>query len=129
MPITLDLRENDRVLYYSVSDPWTFHDLVGLYERNRAIRDQHQHKIHVIANLTATRQLPKDIISTRHLSPDANHPRAGYVLMVGPSHFIKSVIEVTSRLLHTDKIRVVASEDEAWTMIREIIKAELPKAD
>ncbi|HLY29265.1 MAG TPA: hypothetical protein VKQ72_23160 [Aggregatilineales bacterium] len=129
MPITLDLRENDHVLYYAISDPWTFHDLVVMYERNRAIRDQHMHKIHVIANLTATRQLPKDIISSRHLSPDANHPRAGYVLMVGPSQFIRSVIEVTSRLLHTDKIRVVASEEEAWAMIREIIRAEKPNAE
>ena len=124
MPITMDLRENEHVLYYALSDPWSFRDLLALYDRNRAIRDQHPHKIHVVANLTATRHVPKDIMSTRGFSPDAVHPRAGLVLMVGPSEFIARIIELTSRLLRTNKIQVVSSEEQAWARIREVIAKE-----
>ena len=124
MPISMNLRENDRVLYYEVTDPWTFSQLKTAFLQNRAIRDEHPHKIHVIANLLGTRQLPKDIISARTFSPDTTHTRAGYVFFVGPSNFVRSIIEMTTRLLRSDKLQIVSTEDEAWSAVRAIIKNE-----
>jgi hypothetical protein len=124
VPITMELRENDRVIYYNVTDPWKLSDLLGLYKQNQTIRDQHMHKIHVLANLTATRHLPADILSARRLSPDITHPRSGYILVAGASPFIHSVVELAIRLLRTEKFQFAATEEAAWITLRKIIHSE-----
>src|ERR1044071_6755361 len=93
MPVTMNLRENDQVIYYYVTDPWTLGEFMTLYEQNQAIRDQHPHKIHTVANLATARHLPRDILSAIHYSPDIRHPRAGYVYFVGASPFVRKMIE------------------------------------
>src|SRR4051794_8222926 len=89
MPVIMELRENDRVIYYGVTDPWTLGEFRALYTHNQIIREQHLHVIHAVANLSASQQLPRDILNAMHFSPDIRHPRAGYVYFVGPTPFVQ----------------------------------------
>ncbi len=132
MPITMELRDNDRVIYYQITDPWQFDEALTAYKLNNDLRNQHKHKIHTIANISGTRHIPNDVLRLRLFSPDIMHPRAGIAFLVGPSPFARSIIDLIVRLLKTQKIRVVATEEEAWVAVRKIIKsetAELPQAD
>src|SRR5258708_11639261 len=119
MPITMELRENDRVLYYEISDPWSLSDLMALYDQNKVIRDQHQAPIHAIANLTAARHLPQGIMGVRSYSPDVMHPRARHVVMAAPHALGKSIGETVCRLLRSLKRHVLAPQRRASTNIPE----------
>jgi hypothetical protein len=125
MPITMELCENDRVFYYRVSPPAQLSELTPLKARNWEIRDQHPHTIHVIANLTEVRKFPPDILSLRHGSPNMKHPRAGLIFIVSESSYVRSILGIISRVANTNKFRVVQTEAEAWTAVREIIASEI----
>ena len=127
MPITMELRENNRVIYYRFVDPWSLDELVSLYKQTVIIRNEHLHTIHAIANLTVTRHLPTDILHIRFTSPDITHPRAGRVVLVGATPLIHSVAKIAIRVLRPGKVQLVATENEAWRSIREIIESEMSK--
>ena len=124
MPIKLELRENDRVLYYEVTDPWNMNDLRTLYDENKAIRDQHNYTIHAIVNVIKARNIPQNLLNARTYSPDAMHPRAGYIILVGAHSLLQMIAEVASRVMHSDKFRFFETEEEAWTFIRHVIDTE-----
>lgn len=125
MPITMELRENNRVFYYRVTYPSHLSELAPLREQVQAIRDQYPHRIHVIANLTEVRTVPADILSLRRDNPNLNHPRAGLVFIVTPSSYIRSIAAIIAHLTNTDKLRMVTIEEEAWTAVRKLIESEV----
>ncbi len=128
MPITMELRENDRVIYYYVAYPSRLSELTPLKEQNQAVRDQHPYTIHVIANLTEIRMLPSDILSLRRGSPNIEHPRAGFVFLVTTSSYVRSIVGIFTRLANTNKFRVVATEEEAWVAVRKLIANEVAES-
>src|SRR5689334_725499 len=112
MPITMDLRENNRVFYYRVTYPSHLSELTPLKAQVQAVRDQYPHRIHVIANLTEVRVVPTDILSLRRNSPNLNHPRAGFVFIVTQSPYVRSIVAIIARLANTDKLRIASKEEE-----------------
>lgn len=124
MPIRMELRENDHVMYYQVTDPWRFDEALAAYKLNNDLRNQHSHTIHTIANLSATRHIPNDVLRLRLYSPDLLHLRSGSVFLVGPSPFVKSIIDMIIRLLKTQKIHIVATEEDAWLAVRQLIESD-----
>lgn len=124
MPITMELREHNRVMYYNVTDPWLMSEVLAFYKLNSDLRNQYQHKIYTIANVSAMHQIPTDALSLRLHSPDLLHPRAGTAFLVGPSAIARSVIQLIASLTNPQKIRVVPTEQEAWSAIREMVARE-----
>ena len=124
MTIVMELRENNKVIYYHVTPPTTLREVVQTYPKNEALRDQYQHTIHTILDLSDVRLLPTDILAVRHSSPSLRHPRSGMVFVVTTNAFIVGIAEILSRLANTNRIRVVRTVDEAWIAVREVIKNE-----
>src|SRR5260221_12423129 len=114
MAIPMELRENDRVIYYYVAFPSRLSELTPLKEQNQAVRDQHPYTIHVIANLTEIRMLPSDILSLRRGSPNIDHPRAGFVFLVTTSSYVRSIVGIFTPSANRNKLRVVGLREQAW---------------
>ena len=124
MPITMELREHNRVMYYEITDPWRLSEVYTCYDLNNELRNQYEHKIHTIANVSVMREIPIDALSLRLRSPDLLHPRSGTVFMVGPSPIARSIIELIASLSNPRKIRVIATEEEAWNAVRAMLERE-----
>jgi hypothetical protein len=124
MPIKMELREQNRVMYYEVTDPWRLSEAYACYKVNNDLRNYFQHTIYTIANISAMREIPLDALSLRLYSPDLLHPRAGTAFLVGPSAVARSIIEIIATLSNPRKIRVVSTEEEAWDAIRAMLERE-----
>lgn len=124
MSVTMELRENDRVIYYRVSGSVSLADLIPLYQQNQAIRENCPYKIHVIANISRAPQFHIDILNARLFSPDVKHPRAGYVFLVGCSPYVRSIVDIAIRLLNVNQFQFLGTEEAAWAAVREIIGSE-----
>src|SRR5438128_4374961 len=79
MPVTVELLENERVIYYRITDPFRLSDVRVLQPQIQAIRDQYPHIIHLVLDVTEAHRFPSDILSARHGSPNIHHPRAGLI--------------------------------------------------
>ena len=125
MPVTVELLESERVIYYRITDPFRLSDVRVLQPQIQAIRDQYLHTIHLILDVSATHRFPSDILSARHGSPNIHHPRAGLIFVVSPSIYVRSVAEIMARLANTNKLRMARTEADAWTAVREAIHSEI----
>src|SRR4051794_10786689 len=122
MPIHMEPRENGRVIFYKLTDPWTIPELAGLYPENKVIRDKSEKKVHVIADVSESHKLPDGILKLRGVSPDIAHPTSGYLIVVGAKSFMRNLFEVAFKLLRSGRLKFVATEQEAWAQVYEIIQ-------
>jgi hypothetical protein len=125
----MELRENNRVIYYCVTPPTSLRDILDTYPANEALRDQYPHTIHTILNLADIRLLPTDILAVRHSSPSLKHPRSGISVTVTKSAFVVSIAEILARLTGTGRIRIVRTEAEAWAIVQSVIANERGEAN
>jgi hypothetical protein len=124
MPIQMALVENGRVLYYVITDLWTVSELMAVYEQNAAIRDRSTQTIHTLVNLTDARHLPHGTLQARNYSPDASHRTAGFILLVGAHSYLRTILALALQLLRRDRFKFVNTEEEAWAIMRDILRDE-----
>jgi hypothetical protein len=120
----MEFRENGRVAYFVFTDPWELSDIAALLEDDNRRRDQSPQTIHSILNLAHARRLPPGAMGLRQISPELNHPRAGLVVLVGSNGFVRAVAEMVFKVAHSKKFKFVATEEEAWTYLRQMIQQE-----
>src|SRR5882757_6085409 len=95
MPVTFEIRENDYVAYYVLSDPWEAHDLSALYPQDILFRNSVDHVVHTFMN----------VIAVRIGAPAFIHPNSGQLVMVGAQSFPKMMAETIFRLAHYQRAR------------------------
>src|SRR5689334_20674053 len=109
MPVTFRLEQNQRVIFWRFSHPWTLEDLVGHYKGVTAILDNSTQVIYSLVDVHGVRKVPTGLLKERYISM-WDHPRHGEVLVIGANPLIRNIASVAFKKLHFE--RVIFFEDE-----------------
>jgi hypothetical protein len=123
MPAHLEVKEDDRVLHYTVSEPWTLNDMLELNRQARDVYEAANHKVHVLVNVSAVGNVPPGFVRARS-NPDFTHPNAGYIAVVGASLLIRSMSDLILRLARFNRLTFFDTEDAAWAYLHKVMDSE-----
>src|SRR5258708_15500727 len=124
MPITLELREDKRVLYAVVADPLSAEDLNNSIVEQTPIYDNAQGKLHQFVNVSGVTRLPSGILGIRRDSPIFQHRNSGQLVIVGAHGFVRNVGEVLMKIARFESVKFFGNEPEAWEYVRNLIASE-----
>ncbi len=122
MPVTLDLIEDGRVLYYQFTDPVEISELLALYKKEAQLRDAVSYPLHSITDFSGLHRIPQNWLQARH-GPGLKHTRSGEMLFVGLKPGLKILIDVILKVTRYQRVKLYTSMDEALSYIRSVIQA------
>src|SRR5260221_9499444 len=124
MPITLELREDNHVLYGVLVDPLSALDMNNSVVEQIPIYDSAVGKLHQLANVKGVTRLPSGILGIRRGSPVFNHPNRGQLVLVGAQGFVRNIGEVLMKIARFDSVKFFDAEPEGWEYLRKVIADE-----
>jgi hypothetical protein len=124
MPIDLELRENDRILYVKYKDPWTFAEMQTAFKEDLSYRDNSPLIMHTLISVTELRKIPPPMITTARKTPSLTHPRRGQMVVVGAMAFIQALAEAIGRLTHNSQLKFFRTEEQGMSYLRQVIEQE-----
>src|SRR5258707_5048899 len=129
MPVNVEVRENGRVIYFEIADPWTLEEMLAGFGKSAAMRDQLYSKnpeaaIHSFIDVHLVKNPPPLGSLRARQSPGLTHASRGEFVVFGANTLTRSLIEMMLKLAHFDKGRFVDDEAEAWAYIRQLIAAD-----
>ena len=129
MPATLETREDGRVQFFSISDPFSLPELTSLYPADDAYRNSVNFTVHTLIDLTALKHLPSGILGTRTGAPILSHPRSGQIVLTGAVPLAKALGEMIARLtrINQTKVNFFRTVDEGWDFLRHYIEEDAKK--
>jgi len=124
VPVTFDLRENDRVVYFKISDPWTLEEVLAKFAETTAIRDQlyltnPNRQVHSLIDLTEAKTAPPGALRSRN-SPGMTHASRGKSVAAVTAPLVRDIMITIFKVMHTDGA-LVETVDEAWAYLRPIL--------
>jgi hypothetical protein len=123
MPITTQYLENDHIICYCLSDPFTVQEILPLLVEENRYRDEKPYKIHILVDLSGLRTIPDGYLALRN-SPCMTHPNGGYIAFVGAARLVRAICEIICNLAHYKRIRFFKNEADARLFLYELIKDE-----
>jgi len=123
MPVTMELRENGRVLYYTISEPWTLKELMDRYPEEQAYRDSVAHTVHELVNLSRIGKIPPNALAARHI-PAFSHSKSGFFVIVSSNILVQRLAQTIFQLARSRQLRFFESEDKGWEFIRQALADE-----
>ena len=124
MPVTVEPRENGRVLYSVYSDPWTITDMDKAHEFQISYYDTAPYKVHHLLNVTNARSIPPGIMRARTTSPEFSHPNSGYLAIFGAAPLLKMMADTLLKLARYKRAQFFSNIDDAWVYLRDVIAKE-----
>lgn len=122
MPVTMEMRENNRVTYWAFADPWSVGELVHVSKQMKPIFDNSTRKIHTMT-VVMTRKIPAGVLRIREVSTWA-HPMSGQLVVVNAPPVGISIVEVITRLARFDRVHFFNTEEQGWLFLREVLAEE-----
>src|SRR5258708_35363520 len=98
MPITVEFAEGGHVFLMKITDPWTMQEMTSVFQDATPIFDKATYKVHTLANVTSTKNLPSGVLTIRQGNPTLIHPNRGHAAVVGANSFVKSIGDVVTRI-------------------------------
>jgi len=124
MPVTMQLEENGRIMFWQFSDPWTLPELFVHYKESEAIFKNATHLVHSLIDLQQARSMPSGILKAR-FNADWSHPRSGYTVLIGSSLLVKRTAELLFKITRFDRVKFFPDEPSARAFLDERIAAEI----
>ncbi len=124
MPITLEARENGRILHIVIADPWTITELRRTIAQVRAYLDCASGEIHTLLNVRRLRLIPPNTLQQIQHDLVLDHPHNGELVIVGSTQPLRMLAEFVFRLTRYDRARFFDTEDDAWIYLGQVILAE-----
>ncbi|HLY28154.1 MAG TPA: hypothetical protein VKQ72_17545 [Aggregatilineales bacterium] len=127
MPITVELRENGRVIYAVFTYPYTLAEAVTGRDEEQRLRDHATGSgvIHSLINLSGSIKAPSGVLRVARYGPSFTHPTRGKVTIVGASLFGQTISKMAAKLAQRPmEIYFFRTEDEAWAFLRKTIAQE-----
>src|SRR5262245_59017503 len=125
MPITVELREHNRVMYSTFIHPYTLTDALETVEKDKQLRDQFGGTIHSLVNLSQSGRPPSGILRVASGSPSLTHPTKGKLALVGASFLSQTIVEMASKLARRDReIFFFKTEAQAMDFLRQVMAEE-----
>ncbi|HLY26173.1 MAG TPA: hypothetical protein VKQ72_07525 [Aggregatilineales bacterium] len=120
MSITLESREDGWVVFYTLSTPISFQELSHLQQKDLAIRNAANHTVHELIDATRLTMIPEHPLRAWTF-PSLNHPRAGFVVVVGGNAFVRMASQDIHQLAHLKVPVFVDRLEEGWAYLRKLI--------
>src|ERR1044071_6953713 len=124
MPVTLQLEENGRIMFWHLTDPWTMPELVAHYKQSQDIFNNATHVVHVLVDLHEARNVPSGVLKARY-NADWSHPRSGYTVVIGSNLLIKRTLELLFRITRFNRLKFFDDEAAARAYLNEVIAADI----
>lgn len=124
MPVALQLEDNQRIMFWQFSDPWTMPELFAHYKESESIFKNATHRVHSLVDLQQARSLPSGILKARYRA-DWSHPRSGYTVVIGSSPLVKRTAELLFRITRFDRVKFFEDEASARAYLDKLIAAEI----
>ncbi len=127
MPITVELRENGRVIYAVFTYPYTLEQAIAGRNEELRLRDQASGAIHTLINLSQSLKVPNGILRIARNGPSFTHRTRGKLAIVGASFFGQTITKMAAKLAQRPlAVQFFKTEEEAWAYLRQIIAEESP---
>jgi hypothetical protein len=124
MPIKLELIRDGRVLVRTLTDPVDVQQLFESFSYGaREIMDPSPHTIHLILDVSQTRNIPNNLLTMGLKADKIKHPKTGQVVVVSTSGFIKTIINLLHQLSHSKPI-AASTLEEALKYIDRVLAEE-----
>jgi hypothetical protein len=120
MPATIELIEDNRVVYMVYTAPLTLQEIRDLYPLDQEYRDNAQHKVHTLIDIRNMGDIPPGILSTRY-APSHVHPNSGFVVVLGADARARILGDMMAIMQGENHFRFFDTEDEAWGFLRKAI--------
>src|SRR5258708_35692965 len=128
MPINVETRENGRLIYFELADPWTLEEMLAGFGKSQGMRDELYNKnpaaIHSFIDVRQVKNPPPMGTLRARQSPGLTHASRGEFVVLGANTLTRTIIEMMLKLAHFDKGRFVDDETEAWAYIRQLIAGD-----
>jgi hypothetical protein len=112
MPATQGLSEDGSMITIAYIDPWTVEELTAQFKQQSVWLNAADHKIHVLFDLSKTRQIPPGVLRARE-SPILKHPNCGRIAVFGASSTIKAFADVTLKITRFGRAGFFKTQEEA----------------
>jgi hypothetical protein len=122
MPVTMEMRENNRITYWVFEDPWTVNELVKISKETRPIFDSATRKFHTLAVINA-RHIPAGVLQVRQIGSWSN-PMSGELVVVNAPPVAKTIVEVLTRLVRFNRVHFLDTEEQGWQYLGNVLAEE-----
>src|SRR5258708_35539893 len=79
MPMTMEPREDGRILRFVFTNPWNLTDVAQVFEKDQAFRDRATTTVHALVDCSDIDTLPPGTLNVARLSPSYNHRTKGHI--------------------------------------------------
>lgn len=124
MPLSISLSQDDHVILYTFTDPWTVAEIRTLFSQEKVYRDQHPFTIHTLIDVSQIRTLPPGMLTMRQEAPSLKHERSGQIVIVGALQPGRALMETIFRVTRYQRVRFVENLAEGWDYLRSVIAQE-----
>ena len=124
MPITIEPREDGRILYYTFANPWNLADVVDAFDKDQAYRDRATGTVHALADVSTIFLIPPGSISVGRRAPSFLHRTKGQIAIVGASATVQAIFRLFVRILGIDEVKFFGTPEEGMTFLRQAIAQE-----
>ena len=121
MPVTLELKENGRIVCLTASDDWTIEEILDLDPQLVDYLRHASHPVHLLVDVSQTDIIPEHF-STLAKSTRYAEPNLGYTAVVSDSFGLQLLSEIISKMVNYNKNRYFRSVDVAYTFLRSVIQ-------
>jgi hypothetical protein len=122
MPVTMEMRENNRISYWVFEDPWTVGELVKISKESNPIFENITHKFHTLTVVNA-RHIPTGVLQVRQIGSWSN-PMSGELVIVNAPPVAKTIVEVLTRLVRFNRVRFFDTEVQGWQYLTDVLAEE-----
>ena len=125
MPVTFDLREQGRVIYFKISEPWTMQEVLDGFTQTQAIRDKiyaedPQRRVHSLIDLMEVTNAAPGVLRSRR-APGITHPGRGEYVVAASYLLARDLMATVFKVMHIDG-KLFSSLDEAWAYLRPFLQ-------
>src|SRR5260221_13427230 len=114
MPITIDLRENGRVIYAVFVYPYDLADATIGSAKEKELRDKTGGTIHSLLNVAAAGRPPNQVLTAAPQGPSLVHPTPGKIAVGRANPFSQTIVQPASKLArHGATSYLFKTSDEA----------------
>ena len=122
MPVTFRLEDNQRVMLWRLSDPWTLPELMAYYKEAQTILDGADQAVHSLIDLQQARRMPSGVLKARYTST-WDHPRSGYTVVAGGTPLMSRMLELVFKMTRFERVKFFEDEAEARVFLNELINS------
>jgi hypothetical protein len=123
MPVTVDVREDCRILRFTIIDPWSLAELQAAAQRTYACRARTRVKMHVLVDIRGAHKLPRGILRTR-FGFLHDPTKDGNIVFFGAGRLVRTFADIAVSLSRGDRARFLATEEQALDYLNHVMAGE-----